>query len=540
MTSPSSAAAFDALAIVVRDRGIGIAEDPARLRGMLNDVLAADARVNRAAVDALVIAAEEGIPRDLASTTVPDPAVLSARLAGRGVGPELAHQTLQAWVVAAQGGRTAPAPIPPTELPATKLPPPPGPPGAAMPLAAAVGATVLPPTGGDTFESTSPSADDAHAPTAAQPIAPVVVPPPPPAPAGADGGEGGLPRRTLIALVAAVVAAIALIGGFLLFSGGGDDGSALADATTTTTPPSTTSTTEPGEVPLDVLAPAAGTEVSARETELSGTTEPGASVTVGGVAATVDAAGNWKHTVALPNAENTFSIVVSTPEGRTRTIEWTVKRDAVAPALEILDPVDGSTMSVRDTTLSGTTEPGTTVLVDGAPVGGNPATSNDTTLGWIIAVTIEGDQKTFTVTATDAAGNVTTKAVTLRYQANTTTTRRLPIPCPPNCGPTTTPAPPPPPPAKTFVVRDDGPYGRVGSAGQPFSIDVLYNDPSTAGYTRIEWTQPTYGTVSKGSAGNFTYTLGEGSYTDSFRYRLINDNTGEVSDYATVTINVNL
>jgi hypothetical protein len=551
MTSPSSAAAFEALAVVVRDRGIDIGDDPGRLRGMLNDVLAADARVNRAAIDALVLGAEAGLHRALSTTPAPDEARLTAELMARGVSAELSGQTVRAWITAAQGGRTAPAPPEPTMVPPTALPaspamvPPTALPASPPPLAATVapraGATVLPGET-NTFESTTPTETGAaigaaaEMPTAGLPaLDAVIVPPPPPVPPGDGSGSGALPRRTLLVLVTAVVAVVALVVGFLAL-GGGDDAD---DAASTTTVPTSSSvaptTTAVGEPLLEVLSPASGTETATSDTTLTGRADPGSAVTVDGTAVTVGADGAWTHTVTLTQAETTFTIVVTTPTGGTKTVAWVVKRDATAPPLEIVEPADGTVVNNPVVRLRGTTEVGASVLVDGVGAASDPDTTTGAVLGWLSDVTIVGGQQTFTVTSTDLAGNVATKTVTLRFQSTAPSTTRRPPPPPPPPSTTTTP---PPPPSTLVAVNDDGGTYNF-SPGSYFSFNVVGND--SGDWTHIEYggLSGGYGTLTKLSGGFFQYTMRDnGNWTETFQYRLRNSATGEVSNWATVTIHI--
>jgi hypothetical protein len=384
-----------------------------------------------------------------------------------------------------------------------------------------------PPTG--TVPTTSPTADAADEPTAA--IPPVLVPPPPPGPPAPDGGRG-VPRRAVVLAVAAVVAVLAIVGAVLAMGGGGDDDE--ASGPTTTAPASTTTSTPPvGDVTLEVLAPAAGTEATTRDVELSGRTDAGATVTVNGTAATVDATGAWKLAVTLAEAENTFSIVATTSTGSTRTVEWVVKRDATPPGLEITSPADGTVSNNPVVTLRGTVEAGAAVQIDGVGPAPDPAVTN----GWLTDVTINGTQQTFTVTATDAAGNVTTKTITLSYQPPFTPPAPRPTPTtrPPTPGPTpgpgTTAAP-----APTLVAASDDAGTWNFQAGASISFNVVGND--SGDWTDIEYggLSGGYGTLSRLSGGFFQYTMRDaGNWTESFQYRLRNSSTGAVSNWATVT-----
>lgn len=95
-----------ALAQVLTDHGWDVSATPARLRAMLTDVLGAEAPDHRAAVDAIVIGAEESVPRRLAET---DDAArtavgeqLATALTGWGLEAALATWVVGTWTWALQ------------------------------------------------------------------------------------------------------------------------------------------------------------------------------------------------------------------------------------------------------------------------------------------------------------------------------------------------------------------------------------------------------------------------------------------------------
>jgi hypothetical protein len=148
----SDEAVARALGEVLRDHGWDVAASARRLRGSLNDVLGAEADEHRAAVDAVVLAVEEGIVTDLLEAgrenlddVLPD---LTTRLAEWGLAPAPAAWAVRTWATHLPAATikppatTPPAPEP-TALPPAATPPeagvtmaPPGPPQ---------DATVLPP-----------------------------------------------------------------------------------------------------------------------------------------------------------------------------------------------------------------------------------------------------------------------------------------------------------------------------------------------------------------------------------------------------------
>ncbi|HDR3109512.1 TPA: Ig-like domain repeat protein, partial [Pseudomonas aeruginosa] len=125
----------------------------------------------------------------------------------------------------------------------------------------------------------------------------------------------------------------------------------------------------PASVTVDAVAPATPTVDPSNGTTLSGTAEPGATVTltdgngnpIGQV--TADGSGNWTFTPSTPIANGTVVNVVAQDAAGNSSPGASVTVDSQAPAAPVLNPSNG-------TTLSGTAEPGATVtLTDG---NGNP------------------------------------------------------------------------------------------------------------------------------------------------------------------------
>ncbi|WP_073657738.1 Ig-like domain-containing protein [Pseudomonas aeruginosa] len=125
----------------------------------------------------------------------------------------------------------------------------------------------------------------------------------------------------------------------------------------------------PASVTVDAVAPATPTVDPSNGTTLSGTAEPGATVTltdgngnpIGQV--TADGSGNWTFTPSTPLPDGTVVNATATDPSGNASSPASVTVDAVAPATPVVNPSNG-------TTLSGTAEPGATVsLTDG---NGNP------------------------------------------------------------------------------------------------------------------------------------------------------------------------
>ncbi|MCO3222297.1 UNVERIFIED_CONTAM: Ig-like domain-containing protein [Pseudomonas aeruginosa] len=161
----------------------------------------------------------------------------------------------------------------------------------------------------------------------------------------------------------------------------------------------------PASVTVDAVAPATPTVDPSNGTTLSGTAEPGATVTltdgngnpIGQV--TADGSGNWSFTPGTPLPNGTVvNATASDPTGNASS-PASVTVDAVAPATPVVNPSNGAT-------LSGTAEPGATVtLTDGS---GNPIgqVTADGSGNWSFTPTTPLPNGTVVnATATDASGN---------------------------------------------------------------------------------------------------------------------------------------
>ncbi|MDA1451855.1 Ig-like domain-containing protein [Pseudomonas aeruginosa] len=158
-------------------------------------------------------------------------------------------------------------------------------------------------------------------------------------------------------------------------------------------------------ITVDGVAPNAPVVEPSNGSELSGTAEPGSSVTltdgngnpIGQT--TADANGNWSFTPSTPLPDGTVVNVVARDAAGNSSPPASVTVDAVAPATPTVDPSNG-------TTLSGTAEPGATVtLTDG---NGNPIgqVTADGSGNWSFTPSTPlADGTVVNATATDPAGN---------------------------------------------------------------------------------------------------------------------------------------
>ncbi|MCO2821125.1 BapA prefix-like domain-containing protein [Pseudomonas aeruginosa] len=165
-------------------------------------------------------------------------------------------------------------------------------------------------------------------------------------------------------------------------------------------------------ITVDGVAPNAPVVEPSNGSELSGTAEPGSSVTltdgngnpIGQT--TADANGNWSFTPSTPLPDGTVVNVVARDAAGNSSPPASVTVDAVAPATPTVDPSNG-------TTLSGTAEPGATVtLTDG---NGNPIgqVTADGSGNWTFTPSTPLPNGTVVnATATDPSGNASSPAST--------------------------------------------------------------------------------------------------------------------------------
>ncbi|MCA1178232.1 Ig-like domain-containing protein [Pantoea rwandensis] len=157
---------------------------------------------------------------------------------------------------------------------------------------------------------------------------------------------------------------------------------------------------------------------------LSGTAEPGSTVTVSDNGtplgtATVGADGSWSYTPSLGEGDHSLTATVTDPAGNSSSPSTAipVTVDTTAPTapggLQLSNdqsgtPVPVTTGTTNDTTpvLSGTAEPGSTVTVsDGDTVLGSVSVGTDGNWSYTTPALSEGDHS-LTATVTDPAGNI--------------------------------------------------------------------------------------------------------------------------------------
>ncbi|MFC5701254.1 Ig-like domain-containing protein, partial [Cohnella faecalis] len=170
---------------------------------------------------------------------------------------------------------------------------------------------------------------------------------------------------------------------------------------------------------VDITGPTNGSITKDPNTVITGTNEPGTTLTVvvkdsngdpvdGEVEE--DGSGNWTFTPDEPLPDGTYTVTVEATDGNgnegTDTSTFTV--DTVKPIIVIVSPADGSTTNNPNTVITGTSEPGSTVTVvvkdsNDAPVDGEVEV--DSSGNWTFTPDDPLTDGTYTVSAeaTDAA-----------------------------------------------------------------------------------------------------------------------------------------
>jgi hypothetical protein len=135
---------------------------------------------------------------------------------------------------------------------------------------------------------------------------------------------------------------------------------------------------------------------------VNGQTEPGAQVSIAGSPVPVDAQGAFSVTLALMEGENEVHASAEDAAANIGTSDYEVILDTTPPSLVVNSPVDQSKVTTETIPVSGTTDVGAALMVYGIRVDLTGDGSFFTN-----ALMVPG-QNNVVITATDAAGNVST------------------------------------------------------------------------------------------------------------------------------------
>jgi hypothetical protein len=135
---------------------------------------------------------------------------------------------------------------------------------------------------------------------------------------------------------------------------------------------------------------------------VNGQTEPGAQVTIAGTPVTVDDQGIFSATLTLSKGENEVHASTKDAAGNIRTADYQVILDTTPPALVVNSPIDKSNVTTETIPVSGKTEVGAVLMVNDIRVD----LAKDGSFSTYTLLT--PGQNKIKITATDAAGNVST------------------------------------------------------------------------------------------------------------------------------------
>lgn len=158
---------------------------------------------------------------------------------------------------------------------------------------------------------------------------------------------------------------------------------------------------------LSVSSPREGLLTNRAQVTVSGTAEPGSLLRVNGAPVNCSGAGEFSFGLELFEGENVISIECRDAAGNLQKATRTVCLDTVPPALTVTSPKNGTLTREASVTLSGRSEDGATVTVNGEPVNLNGGAFS------FLKELAEGDNL-FGFQARDRAGNAASVSVSVR------------------------------------------------------------------------------------------------------------------------------
>ncbi|HOO96210.1 MAG TPA: stalk domain-containing protein [Caldisericia bacterium] len=139
---------------------------------------------------------------------------------------------------------------------------------------------------------------------------------------------------------------------------------------------------------------------------ISGTTEPGAKVTVNNEKATVSESGRFTYDVVLAEGENAINVKAEDASANATRKTVMITLDSKPPELDI-DRIDEKYIDATDLTVKGFTNEPCTVSIEG--IDGFNSKPVNTSSTFEIKIPVDYGTTSFTIKAVDPAGNVFTK-----------------------------------------------------------------------------------------------------------------------------------
>lgn len=277
---------------------------------------------------------------------------------------------------------------------------------------------------------------------------------------------------------------------------------------------------------------------------LSGSAEAGARVAIydnGALLATVTAAidGTWEYlTTTLGNGQHVFTAIATDAAGNVGPVSdgFTINVDTIAPSIPLLVSVvddiaggvfnaalsNGQLTNDARPTLNGTAEAGSTISIyDGSTLLGTALVQSNNSWSFTPTTPLANGSHTFTVTATDAAGN--TSGATAGFSVVVDTTA-------------------PTQPSISSIIDDIGPNtGPIGS-NQPTNDARPTLNGITEAYARVDiYDNGSFVTsVTADGSGNWSYTpttaLAQGTHSFTITATDSAGNTSGISSAAAIVV----
>src|SRR5438552_3115312 len=158
---------------------------------------------------------------------------------------------------------------------------------------------------------------------------------------------------------------------------------------------------------LEISSPTPGLVTSAATVMVTGVTEPGATVSIGGSSVFVDGSGAFSAAVTLIEGTNTIAVSATDSLGNTASTSLTVVSDSTAPAISLLRSSAGLLTSKDLTVVSGVVSEASSLTVAGTAVMVHADGSFEAPVSLV-----EGSNS-IAIVATDSAGNQGSASLTV-------------------------------------------------------------------------------------------------------------------------------
>ncbi|MGB9695262.1 MAG: stalk domain-containing protein, partial [Caldisericaceae bacterium] len=142
---------------------------------------------------------------------------------------------------------------------------------------------------------------------------------------------------------------------------------------------------------------------------ITGSTEPGATLTINNTPVNVGAQGNFSYDTSITGPVS-FTLVAKDAAGNTKQFVLNVSLDTTPPKLTVSEPSAFQEIHTQFVTVKGQTEKDATVKINGTPI----ALNADYSFSYSLTLTTQG-LNAIEVTATDLAGNVATVSIPVKF-----------------------------------------------------------------------------------------------------------------------------